>query len=364
MNSKRSMLPHSAVALSRRDFLRWASVGGLAAVGLPLWLNHWSRTALAAVPIEEIGVTPVQPPQSSSSGGIVTDPLIDSPQIYGLSLGGEPRLEVYGFEGGEPIGRASLGQPGADGRIAKRIEGIQYRDLVFYYLPKPGAPINAWLANSLKGTAQAVSGSIIVKDRWTGQERQVEFWGGFLRQMAFPEVDIGVGQHSAPLRITMGVQRTQRGQGGNSSNQFVKSPFWLVPMKGWFYLEIDGLGSIQNVVRVETPIFSASLLPPNPTVPGFPGTKPKDYSNLKLQLPEISAQSFYNWHADFVLKGLNSEKFEKKGALRWLSPTQNNKAVFTLQFEHLGILSVVRLPDKPGYVQVEMYCEKVVPEFL
>ena len=363
MDSNQTHASFSNTSLSRRDFLRWASAGGIAAVGFPLWLHHWARSAMGAVTIGEINATTVQPPQASSSGGIVTDPLAPSPQVYGLDLGGGPPLEVFRFEGGEPVGRTSLGQPGADGRIAKRIEGLQYRDLVFYYLPIPGAPINAWLANSLKGTAQTTSGSIIVTDRFSGRGAEVQFSGGFLRQIEFPEVDTGLAQQSAPFRITIGVQRTERGQGSYPSNKFVWIPATSAPMKGYFDFTIDGWGIIQNVVRVETPIFSAGLLPPNPTVAGFPGTKPKDYSNLKLQLPEISAEPFYNWHTNFVLKGFNADKFEKNGTLRWLSPTQNNKPVFSLQFEHLGIVSVVRLPEKPGYVQVELYCEKVIPTF-
>ena len=363
MDAKQPNASDSNGPLSRREFLRWVRIGGLAAVGLPLWLDLWSRSAMGVVTIGEINATTVQPPQSPVPSPIGTDPLMNSPQVYGLNLGGGPPLEVFGFEGGEPVGRSSLGQPGADGRIAKRIESLKYRDLVFYYLLIPGAPINAWLANSLKGTTQPINGSIIVTDRFSSQGSKVQFSGGFLRQIDFPEVDTGLAQQSAPFRITIGVQRTECGQGIYPSNKFVRIPSISAPMKGWFNLEIDGLGSIPNVVRVETPIFSASVLPPNPTVPGFPGTKPKDYSNLKLQLPEIAAEPFYNWHDNFVLKGFNADKFEKKGTLRWLSPTQNKKPVFSLQFEHLGILSVVRLPDKPGYVQVELYCEKVVPEF-
>ena len=99
-------------------------------------------------------------------------------------------MEVFGFEGGEPIARPSKGMLGTDGRIAKRIEAMQYRDLVFHYLPVPGAPVNAWLTNSLKGTNQAVSGTIIVKERLSGQGSEMQFSGGFLRQIAFPEVDV------------------------------------------------------------------------------------------------------------------------------------------------------------------------------
>lgn len=47
-----------------------------------------------------------------------------------------------------------------------------------------------------------------------------------------------------------------------------------------------------------------------------------------------------------------------------MNPQNPSKAALKLKLFGLGILSVVRLPSKPGYVQVKMYCEKLVPELL
>ena len=72
--------------------------------------------------------------------------------------------------------------------------------------------------------------------------------------------------------------------------------------------------------------------------------------------PSIIGQSFC---ADKEITGINGEK---RGTLRWVSPTDKNKPFLSLKLEHLGILSVVGWPDNPGYVQGELYCEKVIPE--
>lgn len=46
-----------------------------------------------------------------------------------------------------------------------------------------------------------------------------------------------------------------------------------------------------------------------------------------------------------------------------MSSQDPSKPILTLKLSGLGILCVMRLPSKPGYVQAEMYCQKLVPAF-
>lgn len=362
MKSKTPNPLFSKVDLSRRDFVTRICAVGLAAVSAPLLIGRWAQPAMAALTIENINATTVQPPQQPASAGSFQPSLFQSPFAYGLILGGAQPVEVFGFEGGEPIGRASKGIPGTNGRMAKRIEAMQIRDLVFHYLPVPGSPVNVWLINSLKGTNQGVSGSIIVRERISGHGSEVQFSGGFIRQIIFPEADVGSAQQPASMRITMGIQQSEYHSTIISPQKIIPIPFTSAPMKGYFDLSLQNMGVISNVVRVESPTFTARVLPA-PNGSGLQGAVPIDYSNLTFQLPERLASAFYAWHSDFVLKGKNTDNFETEGTLRWLSPTNKNTVLFSLGLEQLGILSVIRLPEKPGYVQVEMYCEKVRPTF-
>lgn len=52
------------------------------------------------------------------------------------------------------------------------------------------------------------------------------------------------------------------------------------------------------------------------------------------------------------------------GIIQWMNPQNPSTAALKLKLFGLGILSVICLPSKPGYVQVEMYCETLVPELL
>ena len=164
------------------------------------------------------------------------------------------------------------------------------------------------------------------------------------------------------MRITMGIQQSEYHSNFISPQKFFQIPFTSAPMKGFFDLSFQNMGVVSNVVRVQSPTFLAKLLQ-SPDGSGFQGALPIDYSNLSFQLPEKLADSFYAWHSDFVLKGKNGDKFETRGMLRWLSPTDKKTVLFSIALDQVGILSVVRLPMKPGYVQVEMYCERVVPMF-
>lgn len=88
----------------------------------------------------------------------------------------------------------------------------------------------------------------------------------------------------------------------------------------------------------------------------------REYSNLTILLPESEAGPFITWQQPFILQPQNnSDQFEKSGTLEWLS-SDKTKTFVSLQLHGLGILSVIRIPSKPGYVAVEMYCEKIVPQ--
>lgn len=151
----------------------------------------------------------------------------------------------------------------------------------------------------------------------------------------------------------MGIQQSEYHSNIMSPQKFVQIPFASAPMRGFFDLSFQNMGVVSNIVRVDSPAFTAKLLPA-PNVSGLQGALPIDYSNLRFQLPEKLADSFYAWHSDCVLKSKNGDKLETRGMLRWLSPTDTNTVMLSLALGQVGILSVVRLPMKPGYVQVDV----------
>jgi hypothetical protein len=89
--------------------------------------------------------------------------------------------------------------------------------------------------------------------------------------------------------------------------------------------------------------------------------------NLVVTLPDAAAQSFYDWHEDFVIKGNNDKSREKSGTLEFLAPNLKD-VLFKLTLSNLGIFSLKSVPSGTNtatirQVQAEMYCEQISFEY-
>lgn len=348
-------------SITRRSFLKGARYLGFTAATLPWLMRDWTTSAIAAVNIQDLSPdasvdpAPAAPP-STSSGGSALDPMFLSPERYGLRLENNLYVQVYGFSGGEPVAQYLTGAVAPDGSLPKRISGYRYQDIVFYYLPAPNTAINAWLIDSLRGKAPAASGSIVVQLSMnsSGSSR----W--FKKAIVFPQADSTTGS-PAPMRVTLAAQQT-----GRSSGNFQVTPMTHIEPfgslhQGIFSIAIDNL-QLNEVCRIEPMRFTTTLIPAVQGS-GYQGTVPRELSTLRIQLPETRADNLYSWHGSFVEQGLNAEAQERSGTITWRSSNSSGKPLLTVTLYGLGILSVVRLPTKPGYVQAEMYCQKLVPEF-
>jgi|GEM_PF-2237763 len=363
-------------SFSRREFLTQARSLGIAAAALP-WLAHrWAASALAAVEIQDLSLETTSLPSATAPAppsGSGTSPdynLFQSPQQYALSLGTGPPVQVFGFYGGEPVAQFITDPAAADGSLPKKPSRIQYRNIVFYYLPVQGAAINAWLIDSLTGKVPPVGGGIHIRGGQSGMSGNtlpnsysghMSFAGAFVKQIAFPETD-RASEMPAPLRITLAIQQADWHPGASWNIAPLHADLSKGPLKHMFTLSIQNL-SLNDVVRIEPMVLSMSLIP-TPQGGGYQSATPRELSTLRIQLPESTARDFYTWHNDFVVKRLPGGEQERMALIQWMNPQNPSKAVLKLKLFGLGILSVIRLPSKPGYVQVEMYCEKLVPELL
>lgn len=361
-------------AFSRREVLTYARSLGIAAVALP-WLAHrWAALALAAVEIQDLSMETASLPSATAPAppsGSSTSPdynLFQSPQQYALSLGTGPPVQVFGFYGGEPVAQFVTDPAAADGSFPKKPSRIQYRDIVFYYLPVQGAAINAWLIDSLAGKVPPVSGGVHIRGGPSGgvgnvvpnsYSSHMSFAGAFVKQIVFPEAD-RASEMPAPLRITLVIQQADWHPGASWNIAPLQADPSKGPLKQMFTLSIQNL-SLNDVMRIEPMVLLMSLIPA-PQGGGYQSATPRELSTLRIQLPESTARDLYTWHIDFVVKRLPGGEQERMGLIQWMNPQNPSKAALKLKLFGLGILSVIRLPSKPGYVQVEMYCEKLVPE--
>lgn len=368
-------LPDTA---SRRDFLKHARSLGIAAAAVPWLMHRWAMSALAAVDIQELSQDTVSPPSATAplpSSGSGTSPdhsLFQSPQQYALSLGTGSPVEVFGFYGGEPVAQFVTEPATTDGAFPKTLSRTQYQDIVFYYLPVQRAPLNAWLLDSLTGKVPPVGGGIHIRGGDSGEfgnvipnsySSHMSFTGAFVKQIAFPEAD-RASDMPAPIRITLAIQRAEWHPGASWNITPLQADLSRGPLKHLFALNIQNIQNLSSndVTRIDPMVLSMNLLPA-PQGGGYQGAAPRELSTLRFQLLESKAHDLYTWHNDVVVKRLPGGEQERMGFIQWMNPQNPSKAALKVKLFGLGILSVIRLPSKPGYVQVEMYCEKLVPEF-
>jgi hypothetical protein len=93
----------------------------------------------------------------------------------------------------------------------------------------------------------------------------------------------------------------------------------------------------------------------------------QEIPNLVITFAEVSAQTFRNWHGDFVIKGNNGDTAEKNGTLHYLSPNLQEQ-FFTLTFKGIGIFRLVHEKVEAGSetirrLKAEMYVEDMAFDF-
>lgn len=285
-----------------------------------------------------------------------TKTTLAAPALFAVQLGTAPPVQILRYEGGEPVSTAIATLLPEFPLPFKAPSPIQYRDIVLDYLPIPGVGLNTVLEHYLSGNIQPLSGAIVIMDVGKRELSRLTFQNAHIRSVEFSDLDVTLTTQVPVIRISLAVPSAHTMPG---SNQIVSySAAVKGPVKSSFQLSIQSLetGS-QKSVRVEPLRFTVPIDPET----ALPIGKANGFTNLIALLPESEAAPFIAWQQQLTSQGSNVNQLEKTGTLQWLS-SDRTKSFLSLQLQNLGILSVIRIPNKPGFVAVEMYCEKVVPQ--
>lgn len=283
-----------------------------------------------------------------------TKTTLAAPTLFAIQIGATAPVQIQRYEGGEPVSTAVVTYQAEFPLPFKSPGPIQYRDIVFDYLPIPGVALNTVLTDVLSGNIQPLLGAIVSMDSLKKELSRLTFQDAFVRSIEFSDMDVALTGQMPVIRIALAVPHTATLPGSNqviTYNAALKGP-----VKSSFQLSIQNLeAGLQRSMRVEplrlaVPIDSQAVQP----------TGRADYSNLIAIIPESDAAPFIAWQQQFISQGVINQ-FEKAGTLNWLS-SDRTKTFLSLQLHNLGVLSVTRIPNRPGYVAVDMYCEKVVPQ--
>lgn len=276
---------------------------------------------------------------------------------YAIELEGAAAGIVVEAQGGEPF--ADVVQNTIGPVIKKGLKSIHYSDIKLRFSTNMSAEFYKWMAAFVEGTQIPKDGAIRMLDVNFAEKSRLEWKHGLIIRIEFPAADAS-SKEPGYFSVTIRPESTVISAGSNAKTaveSFTKTKA-LIPAN--FRLEIDGL-ALSRVTSVDSLVVESMAIEPSlmslhgPVMPRIP--------NLAFTIVATDANSLRDWFEDFVLKGKNSDQFEKSGSLEFLDPSMKS-TMFSIALMGLGIFRFAQdhslaSADSIARVRVELYCESM-----
>lgn len=315
-----------------------------------------SRATTGAQPATPQAAQPEAAPQAATARSYVAGK-------FGLTLEGVLIGWLRSAEGGSATSEVVVEKVGSDHIAAKHIAGVSYEQ-ISVVTDLQSKALSDWIAGSWKGSAQRKNGSIqgATYDYTVVSER--EFTNALIAETTMPGVDAG-SKDAAHITVKLAPEYTRLKTGSGA-----KAPATLgaKAQKNWlsanFRFEMSGLDG-KKVIKidsftvrqtaVEHPVGEARDYQKEPGMIVFP--------NLKITLPAASAQTWVDWHEDFVVKGNNGQGQERSGAIVYLDPTLKSELA-RVNLSNCGIFKLTPVKVEAGAENIQrleagLYCERM-----
>jgi phage tail-like protein len=245
----------------------------------------------------------------------------------------------------------------------KHLGNVKYEDIKMEVGMSMTQNVYKWIESSWNQDYQRRSGSIIATDHNLKSQTERHFYQALISETTVPAMD---GASKEPCYMTLSIapewSRVLKGSGtavaelGGSEQKF-----WSASN---FRLEIDGLDcSRVNKIDAFTikQAFKEDEIGDARDYAKEPGSL--TFPNLKISLSTATAETWTKWHEEFVIKGNNTENFEKNGALIFLSPNRETELA-RIEFFNLGIFKCSKDANKAAAdtidrTSAELYCERM-----
>jgi len=284
---------------------------------------------------------------------------------YAIELNGVSAGWVYSAAGGSAAADVVPEKIGPDRIVRKHIANVKYEDITIQCGTAMTKDFYDWIAATLELKLARMNGAIIITDDKNQPATRLEFYNGLITEVSFPALDAS-SNDPGMLTIKITPERTQYNRnpsfaGGGSIPLPVKlAPRWVCSN---FRLQIAGL-DCSKVAKIDSFTIRQAVVadaigqlrdyekvPTNLEIP-----------NLAITLAESQADTFYDWHQDFVINGNNGRDKQKNGTLEILSPNLQD-VIFRLTLNHLGIFrlrdDVHQASGNIRRVRAELFCEEM-----
>lgn len=336
---------------SRRRFLGTAAGATGVALGAAIW---GSERAAAALP--------------ASDGAADPNPLAGrgyTPGRFALDIGGTAAGWIQDVEGGHATADVVNEKQGTDYIVHKHIGNVKYEDITMQVGFSMSKAVYDWIAASWSMNYQRKDGAIHAADFDYKARATRQFYQGLITETTIPACD-GSSKDPAYLAIRFAPEYTRVVKAsGKVDAPAQKQKQWL-PSN--FRLQIDGL-DCTHVSKIEALTVKQKVVE-NPVGDERDYNKEPasiEFPNLVVTTQQSHAQSWYDWHEDFVIKGNCTDDREKTGSLTFLTQDLKNELA-RIDFFGLGIFKTsddaLDTDGTPGMVTFSMYCERMVFTYL
>ena len=280
-----------------------------------------------------------------------------------LNLDGVPCGFVKSVDGGGIAAEVIHEPSGPRHFVKKHIGPLKYEDFTLQIGLSMTKVVYDWIVASWAGNATRKNGAIIDVDYRLEARSAREFFNALITETTIPAMDAS-SKEPAYLTLKLAPESTRFKKASGKvmgADGKGRQKLWL-PSN--FRLEIAGL-DCKRVSRIEA--FAVKQ-----HISAHDSGKGRDYlkepgrlefPNLKIALPESAAQTWMDWHEDFVIKGNNDESREKQGALVFLA-SDRKRELARVNFYNLGIFRLApekteASADRIKRLTVELYCERM-----
>jgi phage tail-like protein len=287
---------------------------------------------------------------------------------FGIELDGLSAGWVQSAEGGHATGDVVTEKIGPDRVVHKHLAGVKYEDITVNCGAGMSKGFFEWIKASFDLKASRQNGAVVMTSPSGQAESRLEFYNSLITEVGFPALDAS-SKEACALTIKFAPEFTRYAKGSGKVEPKIATRAAQRPwLRSNFRLQIAGLDCTKvnkiDGLTVRTVLVQLQV--------GDQRSYEKELShlevpNLVVTLPDAAAQSFYDWHEDFVIKGNNNKSREKSGTLEFLAPNLQD-VLFKLSLSNLGIFSLKSVPSGTStatirQVQAEMYCEQISFEY-
>ena len=284
-----------------------------------------------------------------------------TPGNFQLMLDGITCGFLKSVDGGAAVAQV-LSEPGPAYFAKKHLGPISYGPFALQAGPAMSKDLYDWISASWNGKYVRKNGSVVAMDQKFVAVSQREFFNALITETTIPALD---GSSKDPAYLTLKVApeytRSTKASGKAAGIAKTAQKVWLpsnfrVTIDGLDCTKVRAVDSFSVTQKVATDdIGDARDYRREPGKVEFP--------NLTITLAEVSAQSWFDWFEDFVIKGNSDESKEKQGSIAFLSPNRQDELLridlFNLGIFSIGSDKVEANADRVATVTAHLYCERM-----